>query len=219
MMHIRDFAVCLSAFFVLLQSALSAPSQPAVSNQLDTGTGLAINLLNPLNNSVLNTVNPASAPVNHSASLKVEDLKWEITDDLYLALTVCDWEPDPATIRAVLAAADTAVGKKPSAGLLDKKFTQRSNNRYNTLLFIAYTDHWNRRLTWGDVAQILGPNGLPKFYDLTQQWNSVYFDVIDVLRGGEIGHGALRRWWQLGLPDEVNDVAVGEKCSKAASSS
>ena len=219
-MHFRHFAVSLSAFSIptiLLQSAFSAPTQPALSNQLDTGTGLAINLLRPPNNSVLSTLNSAS--VNHSANFKVEDLKWEITDDLYLALTVCDWEPDPATIRAVLAAADTTVGKKPSAGLLEKKFIQKSNNRYNTLLFVIYTDHWNRRLTWGDVAQILGPNGLPKFYDLTQQWNSVYFDVVDVLRDGEIGHGALRRWWQLGPPDGVNGVTVGEKCSKAASSS
>ena len=212
-MHFRHFAVGLSACSILSHVAFSAPAQPGSSSQLNTASSLSLDLLKPFNNSVLNTANSAS--VNHPVNLTVHRVRWGIGGVLCLEIEVCDWKPDPATIREVLAAADVAAGKKSAAGLVEGTFTQKSKNRFNTLLFEIGPDDPSEQLTWGDVAEILGPKGLPKFYHVTQQWRSIFFEVWHITRG-ELGSGSVRRWWQLGLPDEVNGVAVGHGCSSVA---
>lgn len=190
-------AVCVSGFFIYWRTVISAPTQPAFSNELNAGSSsLIINLAKPLNDSVLSELNSSS--VN---DLTIDHMTWRISDTLSLAVTICNWGPDPATILKVLAAADTAVGKKLAAGLLDRKFTQKSDNKFNTLLFEITPGHIYRHLTWGDVGEVLGENGLPKFYHVTEQWHTIYFAVLHTTRG-ELGNGAVRRWWQLEPPDE-----------------
>ncbi|KAL8718686.1 MAG: hypothetical protein Q9225_004205 [Loekoesia sp. 1 TL-2023] len=144
------------------------------SNLSSAGSDLTINLPQPFNACILGGL--SSSFTNYSAEVGVDKMTWSISNTVFLALTICNWEPDPKTIQAVLATADTAVGKKPAAGLLEQKFTQKSDNKYNTLLFEITPGYIYKRLTWGDVAEVLGPNGLPKFYETTQQWHTVYFD-------------------------------------------
>lgn len=123
-------------------------------------------------------------------------MTWTISDTLHLAVTICNWEPDPVTILAVLAAAESAIGKKSATALLEKRFVQKSSNKYNTLLLEIGPHSWERSITWGDVGEVLGKNGLVKFYEETGQWHTIYFDIVDKERG-PLGRGAVRRWWQL----------------------
>lgn len=207
-MHFRLSAVCVSGFFIFWRTAFSAPAQPAFSNQLNAGSSsLIINPSRPLNDSILSGLNSSSV-----SDLTIDHMTWRISDTLSLAVTICNWELDPATILKVLAAANTAIGKKPAAGLLDRTFTQKSDNRFNTLLFEITPDKFYKRLTWEDVGEVLGENGLPKFYDVTEQWNTIYFEVLHTTRD-ELGHGAVRRWWQIEPPGGVNGIAMGNECA------
>lgn len=207
-MHFRLSALCVSGFFIFWRTAFSAPAQPALSNHLNAGSSsLVIDPSQPLNHSVLGGGNSSS--VN---GLTDEYLTWPISDTLQLAVTICNWAPDPATIMKVLTAAHTAIGKKPAAGLLDGTFTQKSDNRFNTLLFEISPGDTYKRLTWGDVGEVLGENGLPKFYDITQEWHTIYFTVLHKTRD-ELGTGAVRRWWQLDPFDGVNGIAMGNECA------
>ena len=206
-MHFRqNVAVCLNCFFVFWGTAFCAPTQPAFPNLLNAGSGLTIPPQRPSNGSILGAL--CSSSIGHSAKVRTDDMTWHISDTLSLVLTICNWEPGPKTIRAVLAAADTAIGKKAAAGLLDQKFTQKSDNKYNTLLFEITPGHIYKRLTWGDVGEVLGENGLPKFYETTSLWHTIYFDVMHTTRG-ELGQGAVRRWWQLEPLNGRNGTAIG----------
>ncbi len=203
-MHfLQRVAVCLGCFFTILHTSTSAPTQPASSNLLNTGNDLSINLPQPFNNSLL--AGHGSSSSNPWRDVGIDHMTWTISDTLSLAVTICNWQPDPATILAVLAAADSTVGKKPATGLLAQKFTLKSDNKYNTLLFEIGPGYVEKRLTWSDVEEVLGENGLSKFYETTGQWHTVYFDVVHTTRGF-LGQGAVRRWWQLapqmvGMPE------------------
>lgn len=147
-----------------------------------------------------------SFPNNRSGGVGIDHTTWKISNTISLAITICNWEPSPSTIAAVLLAAATAVSKKPAAGLLEEKFIQRSGNKYNNLYFEISPGYIYRRLTWGDVEKVLGENGLLKFYEATNQWHTVYFDMFHTTRG-ELGKGAVRRWWQLEEVGGVNGIA------------
>lgn len=187
--------------------ASCAPTQPAISSPLSAGNDLTITLPKPDNTTILGEMCLSST--NHSAGLGIDHMTWTISDTLSLAVTICNWAPDPATILAVLAAAQTAVGKKPAAGLLDKMFRVNSNNKYNTLLFEISPGYVYRRLTWEHVGEVLGENGLPKFFETSRYWHTVYFDVIHSTIG-ELGQGAVRRWWQLDPPNSGSGIAVSD---------
>ena len=68
------------------------------------------------------------------------------------------------------------------------------------MLFVIRPGYIFKRLTWADVAQVVGANGLPKFFREEDDWCSIYFKVEDSERG-ELGNGALTKWWQLGDGD------------------
>ena len=194
---------CLSYFFLFWSIAIGAPPQPALPYLLDTGChDLFTKLPRPLIPDGFGL-----SPTNLSGTIGIDRMTWTISDTLSLALVICNWMPSPETIEAVLAAAATSIGKKPAAGLLERKFVQRSDNKYNTLYFEISPGYIYKRLTWGDVGEVLGEHGLPKFFRTTRYWHTVYFDVIHTTRG-EIGHGAVRRWWQLGLPNGRNITEI-----------
>jgi len=194
-MHFHQrVAMSLGCFFTILHTTFCAPTQPASSNLLYNGNDLSLNLPQPFNSSLLG--GHGSFSTNPLREVGIDHMTWTISDTLSLAVTICNWQPDPVTILAVLAAADTMVGKKPATGLLSQKFTLKSDNKYNTLLFEISPDYVDKRLTWSDVREVLGDNGLLKFYETTGQWHTVYFDVVHSTRG-MLGQGAVRRWWQL----------------------
>lgn len=179
--------VCLSGLCIFWRTAFCAPTEPASSNTLHGGSGLSIVAPKPLNDSICSEL----------GSVSWHETTWTISDTpLSLVLHVCNWEINPDVILVVLEAAATTVGKKPAAVLLDQKFTQRSNNKYNTLYFEIGPEYFDKKLTWGDVGDVLGENGLHKFYEETEQWKTVYFTVVHTTKG-ELGQGAVRRWWHL----------------------
>ena len=206
-MHfLQRVAVCLCCLFLFLRTTLCGPTQPASSGLLTASSSLIISLPSPVNESAFCVIGSSSK--NSQGSVKWDKTTWTISDTLSLALTICNWEPDPKKIQAVLEAAAQAVGKKPATTLLEKKFTQKSNNKYNTLLFEITPGYVDKRLTWGDVGEVLGDNGLTTFFETTQQWHTVYFDVMHVTKG-QLGNGAVRRWWQLEPPSSGNGAQVG----------
>ena len=197
----------LGCFSLLWRTIICAPTQPIHSSQLDTGCStLFTGLASPFNDS--NPGGPGLSTTRNTHHVSIDRGTWKISDTMSLALSICNWEPDPATIQTVLIAASAAVGKKPAAGLLDRTFTQKSNNRYNTLLFEISPRYTNYQLTWGDVGEVLGEHGLLEFYETTLKWNTIYFTLIHATRG-ELGRGAVRRWWQLEAPNGRNETASG----------
>lgn len=201
---------------LLWRTTICAPTDPIYSSRLDAGcSSLFTGLANSFNES--NSGAPGSSPATYTHQVFIDRGTWKISDTMSLALTICNWEPNPATIQAVLLAALVAIGKKPATGLLDRKFTQRSSNRYNTLLFEISPDDVHYQLTWGDVGEVLGEHGLLEFYETTQRWNTIYFTVVHATRG-ELGHGAVRRWWQLEAPDSRNETATESDWASVESS-
>ena len=190
-------ALCI--FCHTTTTVFCAPTEPAFPALLNAANGLNIIAPKPLNHSICGQLDSLSTKYS------VDKTFWSISDTLSLALVICNWSPDPDTIKAVLAAAATTVGKKPAAGLLDGTFTQRSKDKYNTLYFEITPDHFNKGLTWEDVAEVVGENGLPKFYEKTREWHTVYFDVVHYTRG-ELGQGTVRRWWQI---QDGNGIRLG----------
>ena len=208
---VRAIAVCFGCLSLSSRTAWSAPASPALSILPNAGSSEPIlGLHGPVNESTLCGLGSSSS--SHRGALGWDKQTWRISETLSLALTICNWEPDPATIQAVLAAAAVTVGKKPATTLLEKKFTQRSDNKYNTLYFEISPGFIYRRLSWGVVGEVLGENGLPRFFETTQQWHTVYFDVMHATEG-QLGNGAVRRWWQLRLP-EGSDAPVGDNANR-----
>ena len=205
-MRLLHYAIAYQVSFLInLKIAISAPTGSALPTPFGAGSHSALALPKPFSDSSLDDFGLSSN--NYSAELGWIKTTWKISDTLSLDITVCNWAPDPDTILVVLAAADTTVGKKPSATLLEKKFMQKSNNKYNTLYFEIRPGYTEKRLTWGDVAEVLGENGLVKFYTTTQYWHTIYFDVMHTTRG-ELGSGAVRRWWHLTPPTYDNSTAI-----------
>ena len=197
----RTIAVYLGCFSPFLHTAICAPASPALWILPNAGSSdFTLTPSSPINGSTLCGPDSLLSTTPHGPAVDWVRGTWRISDTLFLAITICNWAPDPATIVAVLSAAALTVGKKPATALLEKKFTQRSDNKYNTLYFEigpGYVEQ--KRLTWGVVGEILGENGLGKFFETTRQWHTIYFGVVDV-REGQLGEGAVRRWWQLESP-------------------
>ena len=194
-------AVYLGYFCLFLRTAICAPAPPTLSILPNAGSSdLTLAPSIPINGSRPCGPDSSSSTTPPGAAVDWDTGTWRISETLLLAITICNWAPDPATIAAVLSAAATTVGKKPSTALLGKKFTQRSDNKYNTLYFEIGPGYVEpKRLTWGVVGEVLGENGLGKFFETTQQWHTIYFGVVDATQG-QLGEGAVRRWWQLESP-------------------
>lgn len=199
-MHFHQrVSVWLGYFSIIWRTATCVPTQRAASNLLniDNDIYLPLNLSLPFSNSLFDGL--SSSSTNPLRDVGIDHMTWIISDTISLAITICNWQPDPKTILAVLAAADTIVGKKAAKDVLTQKFTQRSDNKFNKLLLEIKPDSFDKVLTWGHVAEVLGPKGLPKFYEETRLWNTVYFDIMHK-DGVSLGSGAVRRWWQLAPP-------------------
>ena len=195
----RVVAVCFGCLAVFSRTTSGAPASPALSILPNAGSGgdLTLGLPQQVNGSTLCDI--GSLRGNHNGAVSWEKGTWRISDTLKLAIVICNWTPDPTTIQAVLAAAAVTAGKKPALAVLLDKFVQRSNNRYNTLYFEIGPEDEKRLLTWGVVGEVLGENGLGRFFETTGQWHTVYFEVVDAVKG-PLGNGAVRRWWQVELP-------------------
>ena len=192
-------SACLSGLCILGRTALCVPTEATFSNLRNTSNDLSIVAPKLVNGS-------ACGELGSSAETLWERRRWPIGDTLSLELIICNWKLEAEVVQAVLAAAAVTVGKRSAVGILDKTFIQKSNNKYNTLNFEISPDLFNPGLTWADAAEILGENGLPKFYDETRWWRALHFEVIHTTKG-ELGHGAVRRWWQLG-PSKNNSGTV-----------
>lgn len=195
------FTFCLSGLCIFGRTASCVPTEAAFPPFRNTGNGLNIIAPKLLNNS-------ACGELDSLADVLWERRRWPISNTLTLELNICKWKLDAETVQAVLAAAAVTVGKKSAAVVLDRTFIQKSSNKYNTLKFEITPDYFHSGLTWGDLAEILGDDGLPKFYDGTGWWRTLYFEVMHITKG-EIGQGAVRRWWQLEPPEDNNGTAQG----------
>lgn len=207
-MHLhRHAAASLSFCFALFYLTSSAPTLSAVSNPSDTDSGLSITHPQTSNGSIGPEAAPrgntsdsdiGSGPSSTPLSTKVAywTVTWSISATLSLTINIGPWVLSPDQILHTLAAAQVAAGKKQAAALLDAKFTQRTGSRLNTMIFEIGPGWDHRRLTWADVADVLGENGLPGFFHEKQEWHSAYFDVVDSVRG-KLGEGAVRKWYML----------------------
>ena len=147
----RGIVFCFGCLSLFSRTAWSAPASPALSILPNAGSGdPTLGLHSPVNGSTLCGLGSSSS--SRHGALGWDKQTWRISETLSLALTICNWEPDPATIQAVLAAAAVTAGKKPTTTLLEKKFTQRSNNKYNTLYFEISAGFIYRRLCWGGLG-------------------------------------------------------------------
>lgn len=215
-MHLhRRVTASLNVFFVLCYLASSAPTHSAFSNLPDTGSDLSATIAqtfgSPIGSNIaprVNTSDPNKASGLLSTNLSTEvgywTVTWSISNTLSLTINVGAWVLSSEKILQTLEAAQIAVGKKQGAALLDRKFTQETGSRINTMIF-EISPGWDyRRLTWGDVGEVLGENGLPKFFQEEQEWHSAYFDVIHTVRG-KLGNGAVRKWYML---DSLNSTGL-----------
>ncbi|KAI4199413.1 MAG: hypothetical protein LQ350_004638 [Teloschistes chrysophthalmus] len=191
---LRFIAFCGIPFILFWELVSCTPLQPSTPSPPIYACSNLLPYLHPpikaINHNGL--YQPSS---NHSAQVTIDHTVWSISNTLALHVTICNWETNPATILEVLEAAESAVGKKPAAGLLQGKFTQKSKNKFNKLYFEITPGFIEKLLTWGDVGEVLGENGLRKFFLTTLEWHTIYFDVMHTERG-KLGYGSVRRWWQ-----------------------
>ena len=131
-----------------------------------------------------------------STEVEYTTVTWPITDILSLTINIGPWDLAPEKILHTLEAASNAVGKKRAEALLDGKFKLETGSRVNTMIFEISPGYIYKRLTWADVGEVLGENGLPKFFRETEEWHCAYFYVIDSARGN-LGYGAVRKWYML----------------------
>ena len=208
----RVSILATSRILVLLSLASLVPTQPLVPSVPNN----AINLSKPSSETVVNSLNASlssstvqianssspgsgirlpSAQADHNLNVSFAD--WDITATLYLKVHIGPWQLSEERIMRLLEMADTSAGKKPGPNILDKKFTVEEGSRINTMVFEIGPEYGTReRLTWADVAEVLGENGLPTFFRVYDVWTSTYFDVMDSKRG-KLGIGAVRKWYQL----------------------
>lgn len=220
---ILSYATCFS---ILIYTTLSAPAHSVPKMALDADTSLSNKILNTIKHSRGQSIQPAMAQrindralglasttsvSNHSAQLEFTTVNWDITNTLYLTINIGPWRLSPERILETMEAAETAVGKKQGSVLLDGKFTQEQGSRVNTMLFEITPGLTDRLLTWADVAEVLGEDGLPGFFQQERYWYSTYFDVMHKERG-KLGYGALRKWYQLEPPNGSNstDISSGD---------
>ncbi|KAL8711389.1 MAG: hypothetical protein Q9220_004287 [cf. Caloplaca sp. 1 TL-2023] len=190
----KSFLLSCSALIALIQSAACNPLNPSPpKSNLCT---LPVISLPASFSSSSSSSSSSSLLLPTTQNLTIDHTTWAISPSLALAITICNWEPSPATILATLSAALAAIGKKSAAQLVEKKFVQRSDNKYNTLYF-EIGPGWERKvLTWADVGEVLNTErGLPRFFEETGSWHTIYFGVVHKERG-VLGQGSVRRWWQ-----------------------
>lgn len=207
----RRVAASLSFFIVLFNVTSSAPTQPVFSYPRDAGNDLPRTLAQPFNSSIrpevaqrVNTSDSNTSSTNPSTEVGYWTVTWSISDTLSLTINIGAWVLSPEKILHTLDSAQTAVGKKEAGALLDGKFTQETGSRINTMIFEISPGWDHRRLTWADVGEVLGEEGLPKFFREKQEWHSAYFDVVDSVRG-MLGYGAVRKWYML---DSLNSTGL-----------
>lgn len=186
--------------FALCSLGESVPAQD--SNVVPVNKGYRTSILQhpTTNNSVETLINPkadfSDLSLNHRSDLKYFTLTWPITTTLSLKINVGPWQLSPERILECLETANATVGKKVATHLLERRFTQSQGSRLNTLLFeIGPELGGSKRLTWADVALVLGRDGLVKFFLEERYWTSTYFDVMHS-RWGKLGEGAVRKWYQ-----------------------
>ncbi len=216
-MHLRQrVAASLSTFFALSWLTSSAPAQSAFSNLPDGGSDLFIAPPQTFNISIgpdgaqrINASDSRTGFVPPSTNISTEvDYTWPIFGTtLSLNISIGPWELAPEKIVQTLEAAQTAVGKKQAGALLEKKFKQETGSRINTMIFEISPGYIYRRLTWADVGEVLGDNGLPRFFQEMEEWHSAYFKVIDSVRG-ELGNGAVRKWYMLDPVGGTNSTGL-----------
>lgn len=200
------FASILYFYFTLYYIPVeSVPVQASslLSPVFYSGQGTSIlQHLPPINSSIYSLVNAHAnvsdliLTIRPLPNFRFFTLDWPITATISLKLNVGSWKLPPDRILECLTAANDTVGKKVGTQILERKFKQEQGSRVNTLLFEigpGYTD--TKRLTWGDVALVLGIDGLPKFFVKERYWTSTYFDVMHA-RWGKVGEGAVRKWYQ-----------------------
>jgi len=197
------FLVYLSLLTLLHQTASSAPTQPISLGLPSTSAGPFNAIVSSLNKSTEAIPNPwiPLTPLKNNLTTDPPQLKyitvtWPITPTLSLIANIGPWRLNPTNILDTLAAANRTVEKKPSSLLLTAKFRQETGSRINTLYFEIGPAFEVKRLTWGDVAEVLGAEGLPRFFEEYGYWTSTYFEVMDGARG-KLGEGAVRKWYQL----------------------
>ena len=127
-------------------------------------------------------------------------IEWEITSTLSLKLRVSPREISQERVMRILELADTAAGKKPGLGLLEKRFKVQEGSGLDKMIFeIAPYYNAPRLLTWAEVAEILGEKGLPTFFRVYEVSTTTYFEVIDGAKG-KLGDGAVRMWYHIQEP-------------------
>lgn len=214
--HVRS-VLYLSLVVVLPQTVSSAPTQPISLGLPSTSAGPLNTIVSSLNKSteaIPDQWLPLTPLKNNLTTnppqLKFTTVTWPITPTLSLIANIGPWRLNPTNILATLSAANKTVEKKPAGLLLDRKFRQETGSRINTLYFEIGPAFEVKRLTWGDVAEVLSEKGLPKFFEEYGYWTSTYFEVMDGVRG-KLGEGAVRKWYQLEPADDGDgggDVTV-----------
>ena len=220
----RRFPASLSFIIAFAALASLAPTQQSAFSHLPDAATHDLSIVTPLkqppNNSSIagpevppraNTSDHSilksglSSPSNLSSTGEVTYPAgiWDISPTLSLDIDIGEWRLSPEKILGTLEAAENAVGKKPAAALLEEKFTQRTGSRLNRMVFEIGPDvEDEKRLTWGDVAEVLGEErGLPRFFRETKKWYNVDFGIVHSERGF-LGVGWIRKWYM--LDDERN---------------
>lgn len=214
----RRFSASLSFFIVLAASASSAPTTPqsAFSHLPNAAThDLSIVQQTPNNSSTagpdiapgVNTTDHSILKFGPSSQSNLSSPTggitrwagvWDISPTLSLGIDIGEWRLSPEKVIDTLGAAEIAVGKKPAAGVLEGMFTQRTGSRLNTMVFeIGPEPEDERRLNWGDVAEVLGEErGLPRFFRETGEWRNIDFEVVHTERG-VLGFGMVRKWYMV----------------------
>lgn len=196
----------------LLQSTSSETSSPGNSLPISLRQGEVTNsteasVTDSLNVS-LSSASHTSTPTNRTAKVDYWTTAWTISATLSLTINVGNWELAPEKILQTLDAAQITVGKKQASALLEQKFTLETGSRINSMVFEIgppIGPPWeSTHLTWADVGEVVGEEGLVGFFKQTGNWHSVYFDVVDSRRG-ELGNGAVRKWYMLGAASGGGD--------------
>ena len=142
-------------------------------------------------------------PTGPVHQLNDHDITWYITDTLTLNIEIGEWRLSESKVMEALEAANAAIGKKVGSSPLDEPFIQKTGGRINTMLFEIRSESTDQSLTWAQVGEVLGANGLPSYFRAYDIWRSTFFDVVDSERG-KIGHGALRKWYMVESPRQGN---------------
>lgn len=214
--HVAAFVICS---FALSYLTVATPVQSASFEVHDASKDLSLVAPQTLNSSirheVAQRVNISNSntevgplPTGLSIGLRYWTVTWPISATLSLTINIGAWVLVPEKILHTLEVAKIAAGKKPAVALLERGFTVKTGSRFNKMIFEISPGYIYKHLTWADVGEVLGENGLPKFFEVKQEWHSAYFDVIDSRRG-MLGYGAIRKWYMLDPVVARNSTRLG----------